>query len=136
MKIQYVDLAFVHVMWDQIAPFLQMSLDGGGTHEYTLDQVKVRVVDGAWQVLVAVDDDNVIQGAAAVHLFNRPDARVGYINMLGGKFVTGVDEFEQLKTYFRSQGATCVEASARESAARLFSRCGLKEKYRVLGVKL
>lgn len=124
------------MVWDKVAPFLQMSLDGGGTYEYTLDQVKVRLVDGAWQLLVAVDDEKEICGAAALHFFNRPDARVGYINMMGGRLITGKDEFDQLKTYMFLNGATYIEASARESAARLFSRYGLTEKYRVVGVKL
>ena len=136
MKIQPVLLAHVHLVWNEIAPHLQASLNGGGTHEYTLDQVKMRITDGTWQVLVAVDDDNAIQGAAALHFFNRPDARVGYINMMGGKLITGDDEFEQLKGFMMANGATCIEASARESAARLFGRYGLKEKYRVIGVKL
>jgi len=136
MKIQPVALEHVHLVWDAIAPYIKVSLDGGGTYEYTLDQVKMRISDGAWQVLVAVDDSNVIQGAAAIHFFNRPDARVGYINMMGGKLITGNEEFEQLKSFMVSNGATCIEASARESAARLFGRYGLKEKYRVIGVKL
>lgn len=136
MKIQKVAFEHVHMVWELIAPFFKMSLDGGGTYEHTLDQVKVRISDGTWQVLVAVDDDGKIQGAAALHFFNRPDARVGYINMMGGKLITGDDEFEQLKDFMVSNGATCIEASARESAARLFARYGLKEKYRVIGVKL
>ena len=136
MKIQYVEPSYVHMVWDQLAPFLQASLDGGGTYEYTLDQVKVRIIDGTWQVLVAIDENNQIAGAAALHFFNRPDARVGYINMMGGRLITGTDEFEQLKVYLCSQGATYIEASARESAARLFGRYGLTEKYRVVGAKL
>lgn len=136
MKIQFVALDFVHVIWDQIAPFFQASMDGGGTYEYTLDQVKVRVTDGTWQVLVAVDDSNQIVGAAAVSFFNRPDARVGYINMLGGRLITGQDEFKQLMTYMQSHGATMIEASVRESVARLLNRHGFTEKYRVVGVKI
>ena len=136
MKIQHVAINHVHLVWDAIAPYLKMSMDGGGTYEYTLDQVKLRITDGTWQVLVAVDDESVIAGAAVLHFFNRPDARVGYINMMGGKLITGNDEFEQLKAYMVLNGATCIEASARESAARLFKRYGLNEKYRVVGVKL
>ena len=136
MKIQHVSVGHIHLVWDKVAPFLQMSLDGGGTYEYTLDQIKVRLIDGTWQLLVAVDDANEICGAAAMHFFNRPDARVGYISMMGGKLITGEETFEQLKAFMVLNGATCIEASARESAARLFSRYGLTEKYRVVGVKL
>ena len=56
MKIQPVAFEHVHLVWEAIAPHLKASLDGGGTHEYTLDQVKMRISDGTWQVLVAVDE--------------------------------------------------------------------------------
>ncbi len=136
MKIQYVNPAYVHAVWEKIAPYLKLALDRSEVNEYTLDQVKVRVIDGVWQVLVAVDESNEIAGAATLHFFNRPDARVGYITLMGGRLITGADEFQQLKAYLRSQGATYIEASARESAAKLFSRYGLKEKYRVVGVDI
>ncbi len=136
MKIQFVSTEFIHTVWDKVSPFLEMSMDGGGTYEYTIDQVKVRVTDGTWQVLVAVNDQGDIAGAAAVSFFNRPDARVGYINMLGGKFITSPEEFAQLKLYMQSNGATVIEASVRESVAKLISKHGFIEKYRVAGVKI
>jgi hypothetical protein len=136
MKIQSVAIEHVHLIWGAVAPYLQASLDSTGVNEYTLDQVKMRIADGAWQLMVAVDDNNVIQGAGTVRFFNRPNERVGYIDMVGGKLITGEAEFEQLKTFMALNGATCIEASARESAARLFSRHGFAEKYRVIGVKL
>jgi len=136
MKIQRVDPAFVHMVWDKIAPFFQMSMDGGGSYEYTLDQVKVRITDGTWTVLIAIDDAGEIAGAAAVHFYNRPNDRVGFIDMMGGRLITVGDSFDQLKTYMQSNGATCIEASARESVARLLNRHGMKEKYRVVGVKI
>jgi len=136
MKIQHVDLVHIHVIWEQIAPFFKSALEKSEVDEYTLDQVKVRITDGTWRVLVAVDEANVIAGAAALHFFNRPDSRVGYINLIGGRLISNADTFEQLKNFMRVNGATKIEGSARESVARLWTRYGFKEKYRVVGVSI
>ena len=136
MKIQHVDPAYIHVIWEQIAPFFKSALEKSEVDEYTLDQVKVRIADGVWQTLVAVDESNSIAGAAALHFFNRPDSRVGYISLIGGRLITNDDTFEQLKNFMRANGATKIEGSARESVARLLMRYGFKEKYRVVGVSI
>lgn len=136
MKIQHVDPAYVHIIWKQIAPFFKLALEKSEVDEYTLDQVKVRTTDGVWQLLVAVDETNTLAGAAALHFFNRPDARVGYIDLIGGRLISNADTFEQLKNFMRVNGATKIEGSARESVARLWTRYGFKEKYRVVGVSI
>ncbi len=136
MKVQHVDPAHIHIIWERIAPFFKSALDKSDVDEYTLDQVKVRITDGTWQVLVAVDETNVIAGAAALHFFNRPDSRVGYIDLIGGRLISSADTFEQLKKFMVMNGATKIEGSARESVARLWTRYGFKEKYRVVGVDI
>jgi hypothetical protein len=123
-------------MWPHIEPFIGKSIEAGGTHEYTLEQYKVRLIDGTWTALIATDDENKIQGAAVVHFFNRPDARVGFIVSIGGRLITNEDTFEQLKNFMRINGATKIEGNARESIARLWTRYGFKEKYRVVGVSI
>lgn len=136
MKIQCIDLQYVNVMWPHIEPFIRSALEAGGTNEYTLDQYKVRLIDGTWTALVAVDEENKIQGAAVLYFFNRPDARVGYLISMGGRLITNADTFEQLKQFMLINGATKIEGSVRESVARLFTRYGFKEKYRVVGVSI
>ena len=136
MRIQHVDLNYVNVMWPTIAPFICKSIESAETFEYTLDQYKLRLVDGTWVALVAVDKENQIHGAAVVQFFNRPDARVGYITAIGGRLITNKDTFEQLKNFMVINGATKIEGNARESIARLWLRYGFKEKYRVVGVSI
>ena len=136
MRIQHIDLNYVNVMWPAIEPFIRSSIEGAGTFEYTLEQYKLRLVDGTWTALVAVDTENQIHGAAVVYFFNRPDARVGYITAIGGKLITNKDTFEQLKNFMLINGATKIEGNARESIARLWLRYGFKEKYRVVGVSI
>jgi len=136
MKIQCIELPYVNVMWPHIESFIRKSSEAAGINEYSLDQYKLRLVDGTWTALVAVDAENTIQGAAVVHFFNRPDARVGFIVSIGGRLITNEDTFEQLKNFMRINGATKIERNARESIARLWTRYGFKEKYRVVGVSI
>ena len=88
MKIQYIDVKHVNVMWPHLEPYITLTIEESGVHEYSAEQFKVRLIDGSWSALVAVDDDNEIQGAAVVNFFNRPDARVGFIVAIGGKLIT------------------------------------------------
>lgn len=135
MKIQYVTHDWVNYTWDKVEKFIADALAYSGG-DYTAEQAKVFVAQGKWVLLVAVDDSDTIQGAATVEFFNRPDDRVAFITAIGGKLVSSVDTFEQLRGYAKSMGATAIEGAARESTARLWHRYGLTEKYRIVGVKL
>jgi len=136
MKIQCIELPYINMMWPHIEPFIRKSSEAAGVNEHTLDQYKLRLIDGTWTALVAVDAENKIKGAAVVHFFNRPDARVGFIVSIAGRLITNEDTFEQLKNFMRINGATKIEGNARESIARLWTRYGFKEKYRVVGVSI
>lgn len=103
--------------------------------DYTLESVKVLLATGQWLLVVAVDEEGV-KGAATVSFTNRPHDRVAFVTLIGGKLISNDDTFEQLKNLLRSLGATCIEGAARESIARLWSRYGFEEKYRIVGVKI
>lgn len=133
MKIQHVTLDWVHRTWPAAEPFLANALEHSS--DYTLDQVKTFVATGQWILVVAVEAGE-IQGAAAINLFNRPNARVAFITALGGKGILTPESFEQLKALLTLFGATAIEGAVRESVARLWNRCGATEKYRIVGVTL
>jgi len=67
---------------------------------------------------------------------NRPNDRVAFITAIGGKLISSPETVEQLKAVLGSIGATYIEGAARESIARLWSRYGFEEKYRIVGVKI
>jgi len=134
MNIERVDLAHVHNVWPVVEGFIASALDHS-KGDYTLDQVKTLIAMGNWTLLVAVDD-NVVQGAATVDFFNRPNDRVAFITSIGGRLVSSPDSVERLKNLLGSLGATCIEGAARESIARLWSRYGFEEKYRIVGVRI
>ena len=134
MNIERVDPAHVHHVWPMVEEFLSSALEHS-KGDYTLDQVKTLVAMGNWTLLVAVDD-NGVQGAATVDFFNRPNDRVAFVTSIGGRLVSSPDSVEQLKRLLGSLGATCIEGAARESIARLWSRYGFEEKYRIVGVRI
>ena len=136
MKVEFIQTEHINIMWPHVEPFIKSAIDASGVDDYSLDNFKMRLTDGLWQALVAVDDEREICGAAVVHFFNRPKDRVGYIMAIGGKLISNEDTFEQLKNYMKINGATRIEGSARESVARLWTRYGFTEKYRVVGVSI
>lgn len=133
MKIQRVDPAYVHTVWPQVSEFIANALEY--QNDYTLEQVKVYLAGGEWVLLVAVDGTE-IHGAAVVQFFNRPNDRIAFVVAIGGRLVSNKDTFAQLQDVCRLMGATAIEGAARESIARLWTRYGFTEKYRIVGVKL
>lgn len=134
MKIQYVPIEWVNQTWPRVEKFVAAALEHA-QGDYTIDQVKALVTQGTWMLLVAVEGEE-IKGAATIHFYNRPNDRVGFISTIGGRLISNPDTFEQLKVFAMSQGATVIEGAARESIARLWTRYGFTEKYRIVGVKL
>ena len=134
MQVQRVDISHVHQVWPLVEHFIAEALEHS-KDDYTLEQAKTLVVMGNWTLLVAVDDAGV-QGAATVSFSNRPSDRVAFITAIGGKLISSPDTVMQLKQVLASVGATCIEGAARESVARLWSRYGFEEKYRIVGVKI
>ena len=134
MNIQRVDAGHVHHVWPMVETHLASAVEYS-KGDYTLESVKVLVATGQWLMLVAVDDEGV-KGAATVSFSSRPHDRVAFITLIGGRLISNPDTFEQLKNLLRSLGATCIEGAARESIARLWTRYGFEEKYRIVGVKI
>jgi len=134
MKVQFVPIEWVNQTWAQVEEFIASALSHS-KGEYTAEQAKVMAVNGQWKLLVATTDTG-IEGAALVQFFNRPNDRVCFIMAIGGKLVTSPETFDQLKQYAASNGASCIEGAARDSVARLWTKYGFTEKYKIVGVKL
>ena len=134
MKIQHVDANYVHQLWPKVQEYIIAALDY--QNDYTVDHVKMYLTSGQWVLIVAIEDDGFIHGATAVNFYNRPSDRVAFIVAMGGKLITNQDTYLQFSDLLKAFGATCIEGAARESAARLWARYGLSEKYRIVGAKL
>ena len=134
MKIQHVDVNYTNQLWPQVEQFIDAAL--AYQDDYTLDHAKAFVTNGTWMLIVAIDDDAVIHGAATIMFYNRPNDRVAFVITMGGRLITGSETYAQFTDLLKAFGATYIEGASRASAMRLWERFGLKEKYRVAGAKL
>ena len=135
MKIQFVPIEYIHQTWPLVEAFIASALEYG-QGDYTVEQAKAMFADGKWSLFVAVDATNAINGAAAVRFTNMPNDRVAFVVAIGGKLISNQDTWQQFVHLLKSRGATAVEGAARESIARLWTRYGFTEKYRIVGVKI
>lgn len=134
MKIQHVDVNYTNQLWPQVEKFIEAAL--AYQDDYNIEHAKLYVTNGTWVLIVAIDDDQVIHGAATIQFYNRPKDRVAFVVTMGGKLITGHETYAQFTELLKAFGATYIEGASRESAIRLWQRFGLSEKYRVAGAKL
>lgn len=135
LVVQIVPLEYVHSVFDHVAEFIDNALQYSHG-DYTLDEARVYIANGDWQLMIAVDESNDVHGCVAVSYFNRPRARVAYVIAAGGKFITDKDVIEQFFGLLKMHGATCAEAATRNAMAKLLKRCGFAEKYRIVECEL
>ena len=134
MKIQHVDVNYVNQLWPQVEKFIDAAL--AYQDDYNIEHVKVFISNGTWTLIVAIDEDGIIHGAATIQFYNRPNDRVAFVVTMGGRLITGHEAYAQFTDLLKAFGATYIEGASRASAARLWERFGLKEKYRIAGAKL
>lgn len=135
LLVQPVHVQYFHQTWPLVEKFIEDALKWGDD-DYTLDQVKALIANGNWILVVAVDETNSIHGASAINIFNMPNDRVAFVVAIGGKLISNQDTFAQFSTLLKSYGATKIQGAARESIARLWTRYGFKERYRIVEAKL
>ena len=125
--LQEVPLKYVHNVWPYVESFLSAAIKHA-EGEITLEEAKVHCTQGGWILLVAVDEENKIHGAATFYCFNRINDRVAYITTMGGRGVVTPEVYSQLETIARNHGATCIEGVVRDSMLRFMARFGAKKK--------
>lgn len=134
-NVDVVPLEFVNIVWPKIEEYVANALVySNGT--LSLDEVKVRVVDGSWTIIVAIDNADTIQGAAIVSFFNRTDNRVAYVSAIGGRLITNKETFSQFCDILKRYGATCIEGTVRDSLLRLWERIGARKQSNYIQITL
>ena len=139
LKIQPVDINYVNQVWHLVEPFIDEALqkgEPGFDHNYATSHVQVFLTTGAWLLIVAVDEQNVIQGAGTVSFLNYPLHRVAFITSVGGKFMINEDTFAKFSAIVKQRGATKVQGFTRDSMARLSAKCGFKPVNTLIEVKI
>lgn len=127
MIVQVVPIQYIHQLWSQVSGYIEDALqyaDG----DYNIEQVKVYLTNGSWQLLV-FNDNEKIQGAITVTYANYPNDRVAFITAIGGKGISDKDSYNNFCNVLKANGATKIQGAARESVARLWRRLGFKNKH-------
>ena len=135
MVVQHVPVEFVAQTWPFVEAFMDSSEKFAGG-DYTADQIKVYLAKGHWTLLVALDEDNVIKGAATVSFTNYPNDRVAFVTNMGGNMLVNEDVLVSLKQVLRGFGATKIQGAMRPSMVRLSSKLGFVERYTIVEVKI
>jgi hypothetical protein len=135
LSVQPVGVQHIHQTWPLVEDlFIKANKYDSG--DYTLDQIKGLLANGSWVLLVAIDSENTIHGAASVSFYNMPNYRVGFITAMAGRAVVNEDVYGQICSYMKANGATRVQCAARESAARLYKQVGMEERHIIMETKL
>ena len=135
LTIKPVYTAAFHQAWPFVEGFLAEALKWGDD-DYTADQAKAMMASGQWMLAVAVNEENVIHGAAAIDFRNMPNDRVAFVVAIGGKLISNQDTYSQFSALLKAHGATKIQGAAREAIARLWTRYGFTERYRIVEAKL
>jgi hypothetical protein len=135
LTVSHVPVQFIAQTWHLVEKYIS-DAQQYGADDYTLDQVKVYLSSGQWILLVAVDEQNVVHGAATVSFLNYPNDRIAFITFIGGRLISNKDTFAQLGQVLKGFGATKIQGAAREAIARLWSRYGFEERYRIVETKI
>jgi hypothetical protein len=127
LTVKYVQKEHAAQMWPLVKTYIESAMEHG-YGDYTLDQVKLLVCMGQWLLMVAMDEDKNIHGAATASFMNYPNDRVGFITFMGGKLITSQETFKQMCDILKQRGATKVQGMARPATARLWKRYGFNER--------
>jgi len=135
ITVHSVGVQYVHQTWPLVEDlFVKANKHDPG--DYTVDQIKGLLANGSWVLLVAIDEEKTIHGAASVSFYNMPNYRVGFITAMAGKAIVNEDVYGQVCSFIKANGATRVQCAARESAARLYKQVGMVERHIIMETKL
>ncbi len=129
LSIRPVDTIHVQQVWPLVEEYLKAALEKDGTcTDYNIHHVQMFLTTGQWMLLVAVDEDNTVHGAATMSFINYPLSRVAFITTTGGKEIAGPELLAQLKAIVKQHGATKIQAFGRDSMVRLLSKSGFQPR--------
>lgn len=141
LTIRKVDTAYVPLAWPKVEKWLDEGLTKDDDSPewsqcYNLHHVQAFLANGSWMLLVAIDADGEIHGAATVSFATYPMQRVAFITLIGGRLVSSKDTFEQMKNILREHGATKIQGYGREAIVRLWRRFGFEPRTTLVETKL
>lgn len=115
-SIDIVPANYIAQTWHKVSHMLDRAMEHA-KGEINLDQLKVYLTRGEYQLMIYLADGEII-GALAIEWINYPNDRVMFINAIGGK--TRAECVNKMFEWAKLNGATSVRGSAHESVARLW----------------
>jgi hypothetical protein len=119
-QVSIVSIDHVNTVWPEMAPFIKSSL-ATSLGDYTIDQVKLLILQGSYQLLAITNNDGLI-GATVVYFINYPSKRVCYVFCLGGKNLMNEETISQVADWAKANGATSFRATVQDAQARLYKQ--------------
>lgn len=135
MIVQHVPVEFVAQTWPLVEKHISSAEKFGGD-DYTADQIKVYLAKNLWTLLVAVDENNQVQGAATVAFQNYPNDRIAFVTTMGGTMMVNEAVLSALKNVLKGFGATKIQGAMRPSMVRLSQKVGFVERYTIVELKI
>jgi hypothetical protein len=135
IEIKHVPIEFVAQTWPRVEQFISSS-DKFASGDYTTDQIKVYLAKNMWTLLVAINEDGEIQGAATVTFQNYPNDRIAFVTTMGGNMMVNEEVLVSLKKLLQSFGATKIQGAMRPSMVRLSQKIGFVERYTIVELKI
>ena len=141
LTIRPVEATHVQQVWPLVEPYIAEALTKGEdfppeTKNYNVSHVQAFLTAGQWLLLIAVDEESKVHGAATVSFINYPMHRVAFITAIGGKLISNQETFEQLRKLMKSYGATKIQGFGRESIVRLWQRYNFEPRHTLVEVLL
>ena len=139
LTIRPVENAHVQQVWPLAKQFIADALNKGEdfpeeTKNYNINHVEAFLAANQWMLLVAVDEQMQVHGAATVSFISYPLHRVAFITAIGGKLISNQETFEQLKRLLKTYGATKIQGFGRESIVRLWKRYDFEPRHTLVEV--
>jgi hypothetical protein len=129
LVIHPVDTHLVYQVWPHASKFIDEALrKSEGTEDYNIHHIQMFLTSGQWLLLVAVDEQHQIHGAATVSFINYPLSRVAFVTAIGGKLISNEETFDQLKAILKARGATKIQGFGRDAIVRLWKRYEFEPK--------
>lgn len=117
----------IQQVWNEVEDMLAEAMKHSGG-EYTLEHLKVMLVEGRQVLLVCADESMKIKCALTIEWINYPNDRVAFITAIGGK--TCKNAWNQFLEWVKINGGTKIQGAAYESVARLWKRqYGFENRY-------
>ena len=141
ISVRPVEVNYASQVWPMVKSFLEDALSKDNDAPewsdcYNIHHVQGFITSGQWLLLVAVDENNTIHGAATVSFANYPMNRVAFITLIGGHLVSNPETFEQLRALLKGYGATKLQGYGRPAIVRLWKRYGFEPRTTLVEVKL